>query len=129
MFKKEEYKEDIKLLKEWITELKRIRKLAYKIQKSSLSSSKEKRKEREISEGETSEQPDIRGVKYFRAIRHLSLGLQSLLQRRWSCSNAFHSSHISRLLIGSIWQPNSVLWLFETGGRQGSTSLRWVRLG
>jgi hypothetical protein len=74
---------------------------------------------------EVGDEPDLAAVKQYRAVQRLSSKLQSLAQQ-WKCSHPSHSHHVSRLFVGASWQQSAVLWLFETSGRQGNATIRFV---
>jgi hypothetical protein len=123
-FRKEEYKEDIQTIKEWIAELKRIRKLAHAMKKRSAAKAKETQKEQiEPVAGQFTES-DVTTVRQYRAIRRLSLKSQALLHQQWSCCDRSHSYHSGRLFLRCISQQNCIALLLEYAGRHGYTSLR-----
>jgi hypothetical protein len=117
--RKEEYTEDIYVLKEWIAELKRIRKLARAIGGESAAKAKDTQKE----QNEPMES-DVTTVRQYRAVRRLSLEFQALLQRQWSCCDRSHSYHSGRLFLRCISQQNCIAWLLEDAGRHGCTFFR-----
>jgi hypothetical protein len=121
-FRKEEYKDDINNLKEWIGELKRIRKLARAMQKSSAFRSKEVKKEKEVAETEHLIEPEFAAVKEHGRMRHLSTACQSVLQQ-WTCKNQSHLHHGGKLFLRHTSQRNVVL-LIESSGRNGAATLR-----
>ncbi|KAK1757303.1 hypothetical protein QBC47DRAFT_375640 [Echria macrotheca] len=124
LFKKEEYKEDIATIKEWIKELKRIRKLAHRLRSSStLGAGSARTLEENRTVSEVGYEPDLAAVKQYRTVQRLSSKLQSLAQQ-WRCSHASHSHHVSRLFVGASSQQSAVLWLLETSGRQGNATIR-----
>ena len=122
-FRKEEYKEDIQALKEWIAELKRIRKLARDIKNESAAKAKETQKEQNEPMTGLFAESDVTTVRQYRAIRRLSLEFQALLQQQWSCDLS-HSYHSGRLFLRCISQQNCIALLLEYAGRHGYTSLR-----
>ena len=121
-FRKEEYKDDINNLKEWIAELKRIRKLARAMQKSSASRSKEVKKEKEVAGTEDQTEPEFAAVKEYGRMKHLSTVCQSALQQ-WTCKNQSHLHHAGRLFLRHTSQRHIVL-LIESSGRNGAATLR-----
>ncbi|KAK4451549.1 hypothetical protein QBC34DRAFT_57530 [Podospora aff. communis PSN243] len=123
-FRKEEYKEDIAELKEWVAELKRIRKLARAMQKSAVLRGKETEKENSecVVEMEQPFERDLGVVKQYRRLRHLSSSCQSVLER-WTCSSSAHSYHGGRLLAGQSPRQDSIFLVLETSGRQDSGTL------
>ncbi|KAK1829445.1 hypothetical protein QBC39DRAFT_356579 [Podospora conica] len=123
-FKKEEYKEDIGNLKVSIAELKRIRKLAKAVQRSSASRVERPQPENASVAAGVPEEDDLVAVRQYRESKHLSSSLQSLLSLHWSCATSAHLNHSGRLfLVGSVSERNSVLCLLESAGQQGSTVL------
>jgi hypothetical protein len=116
--RRDEYKEDIRTLREWIFELKSIRESA------GAGKAKKARKEQNEPVAGLSPESYVTTVRKYRAIRRLSLEFQALLQQQWSCCDRSHPHHSGRLFLRCISQQNCIAWLLECAGRHGCTSLR-----
>lgn len=122
-FNKDQYEEDINVIKESITELKRVRKTAGTFAKKF-----KPRKQIDPLEARggtlshiTTTQVEIhhKTVKKYTSTRCFSASLQAFLQEQWTCRNPSHSQHKGTLFLSCVSEKHhepSVVWLLESSG-------------
>jgi len=125
-FKKDQYQEDIDTLKESICELKRVRKQAAAVAKTSIKREKQLDRERRdtlahLAAIDLAVHHDT--VRQYRFVRSLSSSFQAYLREQWTCCNPSHSHHKGTLFLtcASERRP-SVVWLLESSGAHGYTT-------
>lgn len=124
-FKKDQYQDDIDTLKESISELKRVRKLAATFAKKPTN----KGKQIDLGGGKshlTTTDPTVyhNTVRQYRYIRHLSTSFQAFLQEQWTCCSPSHSQHKGTLFLSCASERRpSVVWSLESIGIRGLTTM------